>query len=64
MSVKPWDMLNPNEPRASEELFKERWEICKFCPELISLTSQCKKCGCVMNWKAKLERAKCPIGKW
>ncbi len=64
MSVKPWDMLNPNQPRASEELFEERWQICKFCPELISLTSQCKKCGCVMTWKAKLEKAKCPIGKW
>jgi hypothetical protein len=46
------------------EYHKERLAICQGCPELIKLTSQCKKCGCIMSIKTKLEAAKCPIGKW
>jgi hypothetical protein len=29
--VKPWDLLNPNKPRSSEELSSERLEICRGC---------------------------------
>jgi hypothetical protein len=63
-SVKPWDLLNPNEPRASEDLSKFRYDICKSCPELFSLTKQCRRCGCFMAAKTKLQHASCPIGKW
>lgn len=63
-SVKPWDMINPNVPRASEELANHRYSICEGCPELIQLTKQCKQCGCFMNLKTKLEQATCPLGKW
>jgi hypothetical protein len=63
-SVKPWDMLNPNIPRASEELANKRYSICEECPQLIQLTKQCKECGCFMNLKTKLEQATCPLGKW
>lgn len=62
--VKPWDLLNPNVPRSSELLAEERFNICLSCPELIKLTKQCKKCGCFMAAKTKLEAAVCPIGKW
>lgn len=62
--VTPLDLLNPMTKRSSEELEKSRIDICKACPELIKLTTQCKKCGCVMSAKVKLEAAKCPIGKW
>jgi hypothetical protein len=62
-SVKPWDMLN-KENYTTEELSKERLLICKSCPELIKLTTQCKKCGCFMHAKTKLEKATCPLGKW
>ena len=64
MSSKPWDLLNPNEPRSEEDLKKQRLSICRQCPEYISLTTQCKKCGCVMEFKTRLENAVCPIGKW
>ncbi len=64
MSSKPWDLLNPNEPRSEEELKKQRLSICRQCLEYISLTTQCKKCGCVMEFKTRLENAVCPIGKW
>ena len=62
--VTPLDLLNPMTKHASKELEKSRIEICKECPELIKVTTQCKKCGCVMSAKVKLEAAKCPIGKW
>jgi broad specificity polyphosphatase/5'/3'-nucleotidase SurE len=62
--VKPWDLLNPNVPRSTEFLAEERFKICLSCPELINFTKQCKKCGCFMAAKTKLEAATCPIGKW
>ena len=62
--VKPWDLLNPKQPRSSEELGQYRLEICQACPEYRQKTHQCKLCGCFMKLKTTLENAKCPIGKW
>ena len=62
--VKPWDFLNPNTEYASDDLAESRYEICKACPELIQLTKTCKKCGCFMAVKTKMETSTCPIGKW
>ena len=57
-------LTNPNTGWIDEEKAKERFSICKGCPELIKLTTQCKKCGCFMKIKTKIELATCPIGKW
>jgi hypothetical protein len=62
--VTPLDMLNPKTKHTEDAIAEKRLEICKACPELISLSTQCKKCGCFMTLKTKLENAKCPIGKW
>ena len=62
--VKPWDFLNPNTEYAESSLSEERFSICQSCPELIKLTSQCKKCGCFMKIKTKLLHATCPLEKW
>ena len=62
--VKPWDLLDKNMERASDEVETKRYELCKVCPEFIKLTGQCKKCGCIMKGKVKLHDAFCPIGKW
>jgi hypothetical protein len=62
--VRPWDLLNPNKPRSPEELAVYRLEICKACPNFRPKTETCKKCGCFMKLKTKLEQAVCPIGKW
>ena len=62
--VSPMDMVNPNSNRAEKELAEERYSICNACPELIKLTKQCKKCGCFMLAKTKLQLATCPLGKW
>jgi hypothetical protein len=63
-ATRPWDMINPNVDRISEDIAQEKLSICQSCPELIKLTSQCKKCGCFMPAKTKLLNAQCPIGKW
>lgn len=62
--VTPLDMLNPNTKKATVESATERFNICLACPELIQVTKQCKKCGCFMAAKTKLEKATCPLGKW
>lgn len=62
--VRPWDLLKTSSPRTTDEEASERLSICRACPELIKLTGQCKKCGCIMNLKVKLAAAVCPIGKW
>jgi hypothetical protein len=63
-STRPWDMINPNVDYVSKDVADSRYSICQSCPELISLTKQCKKCGCFMAAKTKLLNAQCPIGKW
>ena len=62
--VTPLDMLNPQTRRISDKDAESRLNICRACPELLTLTTQCKKCGCFMTAKTKLENAKCPLGKW
>lgn len=62
--VTPLDLLNPKTKKTTEEVFDTRLTICMECPELIPAINQCTKCGCLMELKAKLEAAKCPIGKW
>jgi hypothetical protein len=62
--VKPWDLLNPNKARSSEELAEYRLEICNACPAYRPKTNTCRKCGCFMKLKTSLQDAKCPIGKW
>ena len=63
-TAKPWDLFNPAMEKVSDEIADSRMLICKQCPELIKLTSQCKKCGCIMNLKTKLAIASCPLNKW
>ena len=63
-SVKPWDLLNPSKDHATDEEAQRRYDICDWCPEFISLTKQCKKCGCFMTVKSKMKIATCPLGKW
>lgn len=62
--TKPWDLLDPRVPRATEELAAYRYNICKSCPELFQLTKQCRRCGCFMALKTKLQPSTCPLGKW
>lgn len=60
----PIDIFNSGTKKASADTKNNRMSICLACPELITLTKQCKKCGCFMELKTGLELSKCPIGKW
>lgn len=63
-AARPWDLFNSEIGRVSPEIKQKRLDICKSCPEFINLSTQCKKCGCIMNAKTKLPNASCPLGKW
>jgi hypothetical protein len=63
-NLRPWDLFKKNEPRALEDVRKQRLEICKSCEHFIKITHQCTKCGCFMDLKTKLRTATCPINKW
>ncbi len=60
----PWDMLNPTIDKVNDTVYLNRLEICKACPQLLKPINMCKQCGCIMNAKAKLPHAYCPLGKW
>lgn len=45
-------------------MYETRINICKQCPSYESITSRCKECGCFMFFKARLNDACCPLGKW
>lgn len=46
------------------ELFQKRLKICMGCEFFKKPALVCSKCGCMMKYKAKLIKAKCPIGLW
>lgn len=62
--VRPWDLFNKKMGRVDAETYNKRIEICKNCPELLKITFQCKRCGCLMKEKSKLADASCPLNKW
>lgn len=62
--VKPWDLINPNQPRSPKDLALYRLSICETCEFFRPKSQTCKKCGCFMRLKTTLENAKCPMGKW
>ena len=62
--TRPWDMLNPNVEKVSEDVQRSRYDICQGCDKFIKLTHQCKECGCIMTMKTQLAAASCPLNKW
>lgn len=62
--VKPIDLLNPKASRATKEVAYNRYDICKDCDRLHSVTKTCSECGCFMRLKVTLSDAYCPLGKW
>jgi hypothetical protein len=60
---RPWHLLDA-ENYVEDSVQIQRYSVCLECPELISLTKQCKQCGCFMGGKTKLKNATCPLSKW
>lgn len=63
-AAKPWDLFDPRVGRVTDEIARERLELCKTCEHYVSLLHQCSECGCIMNAKVKLPNAFCPLRKW
>jgi hypothetical protein len=62
--ARPWDIFNKHFEKVNDEVYKTRLDLCLACEHLIKGINQCKKCGCLMNVKAKIPHAECPVGKW
>ena len=62
--TRPWHLLDSNNYVKDPKTAEDRLNICRACPELVKVTKQCLKCGCIMSAKVKLEKATCPLGKW
>jgi len=43
---------------------QKRLTICEGCEQYAKFTRQCKRCGCLMPFKARFGKMKCPDGKW
>lgn len=63
-NTRPWDVINRNVEKASDELADKRMSICNDCDKLVKVTKQCKECGCFMALKTRLQNAQCPLNKW
>ncbi len=59
-----FDLLNPKTQYADDETASTRYDTCKGCEHFTQHTKQCKKCGCFMVVKTKIQQSKCPLGKW
>jgi hypothetical protein len=61
--AKPWDLINGSK-RSPEDIKNERLAICDTCEFFKHSTRQCRKCGCFMDLKSRLDKANCPMKKW
>ena len=62
--VRPWDLIDPSQPKVHKDVKKYRYDTCKGCEAFNKLTRSCKECGCFMALKTTLANAYCPLGKW
>jgi hypothetical protein len=59
------DLAKGKDISVPDEVFNERYEICKKCPKLSNL-GFCGICGCAMSLKCKVATSSCPDNppKW
>jgi hypothetical protein len=50
--------------RSPIEVYIHRLTICKDCIYFDNEKWSCKKCGCYLDKKAKMNTENCPDGKW
>jgi len=51
-------------PNVSEGEYEERMMTCHSCEFLSKDTGNCQICGCVVEYKGRMETEKCPKDKW
>ena len=64
LEMRPWDLLDPRQPRTPRVIAQGRYGICKACDHFNGATRTCRECGCFMWLKVHLSNASCPIGRW
>jgi hypothetical protein len=62
--AKPTDLFNSSIGRVKKDVAYNRYNICKECDKLNSITKTCSECGCFMKLKVTLPNAFCPLEKW
>lgn len=62
--VKFIDLFDPNQPRSDKDLIEYRLSICNGCEWFNKRLAKCRRCGCFMQLKTRLEKAQCPERKW
>lgn len=50
--------------RTSIDEYIDRLTICKDCKHFDDVKWSCKKCGCYLDKKAKMNTENCPDDKW
>ena len=51
----------------NQKIYEKRVRFCNVCPrkgKYLGVVDKCKECGCVLNFKTRVEDAECPINKW
>lgn len=62
--ARPWDLFDEEIGRVTAEVAAARLALCKGCDRYFALMHLCAECGCVMDAKARLPNAYCPLHKW
>ncbi len=48
----------------SDDVYKERTQICKSCERFDDMENKCMECGCYIPGKARIILDSCPLNKW
>jgi hypothetical protein len=59
----PKSKMGPGVPLTSDNVRKERLDICSKC-EFLDISKYCKVCGCFLPAKTYFKNFSCPIEKW
>jgi len=57
-------LIHGQSPFVKDEESMRRMCICDACEFFVKDNARCSKCGCMMQFKVRLNGAKCPINKW
>ena len=58
------DAVKGNQIFASDEVQKQRMDICKGCEHYHEEQVRCRECGCFLEDKTSYSAAVCPVRKW